>query len=107
MLHHACHLLGSRQIALGNQVAHVHVYMAKQLVAHHLHGLGKVEREVIGVTRNGHQAVALLHFVDAKPISFVAKHQRDLLPRLGGGKQAGGELARGLQRRGEFAAAAG
>ena len=105
--HHAGHLVGGGQIALGYQVAHVLVGLAEQFVTHHLHGLRQIEREIIGVAGNGHQAVAVLHFVNAQAEGFVAEHQCHGLSGLCGGQQAGGEFARGLQRGGEFAAAAG
>ena len=90
-----------------DEVGEVGVGLAVDFVGNDLHGLGEVEGEVGGVAGDGHQAVAALHFFDAQAEGFVAEDEGGLLSGAGALQDFGGELARGLQRGGELAFAAG
>ena len=89
------------------QLAHTGAGLAENFVAHHLHGLSEVKREIGRIAADSEQAVAALYFVDVQAEGFVAEYEGYLkiLPR--GLQQLGHELARGVQRGREFAAAAG
>ena len=107
MVDHAADLGMGGGVFFHFQMFHAAVGLAVDFVAHDLHGLGEVEREVVGIAVDGHQAVAGLHFFYAQAVGFVAEHQRGLLSCFGCRQQIGGQCARGLQFGGQFAAAAG
>ena len=66
------------------QVGHGRIGLAEDFITHDLHGLGKVEREIVGIAVDGHQSVAGLDFFDAQAESFVAEDQCHFLATVGG-----------------------
>lgn len=58
--------------------------LAEDFVAHDLHGLGEVEREIVGIAVDGHQSVAGLDFFDAQAESLVAENQCHFLASVCG-----------------------
>ena len=114
VVHHAFHvgdhtfdLLVGGGVVFLLQVGHGRIGLAEDFVAHDLHGLGKVEREIVGIAVDGHQSVAGPDFFNAQAEGFVAEHECGLFATLRHLQQLGNECARGLQRGGDFAAAAG
>ena len=91
VVHHAFHvgdhafdLLVGRGVVFLLQVGHGRIGLAEDFVAYDLHGLGEVEREIVGIAVDGHQSVAGLDFFDAQAESFVAEDQRHFLASVGG-----------------------
>ena len=91
----------------GAQIIHAHVHVAEQLITHHLHRLRQIQREIIRVAVDGHQAVARHHFFDAQTKSFIAKHQRHFFATARRINQAWAQFARCVHGGGKFAFAAG
>ena len=84
MVHHAARLaLGGGRVCL-LQLAHADAGLAENFVAHHLHGLGEVEREIGRIAADGEQAGAALPFVDVQAESFVAEYEGYLKTLLRG-----------------------
>ena len=75
---HAFDLLVGGGVVFLLQVGHGHIGLAEDFVTHDLHGLGEVEREIVGIAVDGHQAVAGLHFFDAQAEGFVAEDKGNL-----------------------------
>ena len=76
-------LLVGRGVVFLLQMGHGRIGLAEDFVAHNLHGLGEVEREIVGVAVDGHQSVAGLDFFDAQTERFVAEDQRHFLAAVG------------------------
>ena len=84
VVHHTARLAlrGGRVRLL--QLAHTGAGLAENFVAHHLHGLGEVEREIGGIAADGEQAVAALHFINIQAECFVAEYEGYLKTLLRG-----------------------
>ena len=90
VVHHAFHvgdhafdLLMGRGVVFLLKVGHGRIGLAEDFVTHDLHGLGEVEREIVGIAVDGHQSVAGLDFFDAQAERFVAEDQRHFLAAVG------------------------
>ncbi len=81
---HAFDLLVGRSVVFLLKMGHGRTGLTEDFVAHDLHGLGEVEREIVGIAVDGHQSVAGLDFFDAQAESLVAENQCHFLASVCG-----------------------
>ena len=79
---HAFDLLVGGGVVFLLQVGHGHIGLTEYFITHDLNGLGEVEREIVGVAVDGHQAVARPYFFNAQAEGFVAEDEGNLFSAL-------------------------